>query len=529
MVLAAAVSLAACGARANNLSVTNVTITVRDTTTAWIHFDISWENSWRYTNVNHDAAWVFFKIKEDGSDVWNHAILEADAVINPSGYSVDSGTELDFIVPEDKVGVFVRRKNEGDGTLDSSGVSVLWNFSSNSLPQTARAWVKACAFEMVYVVEGQFYLGCGAETNKVVGSFTDGAWTAGTPTSFPFLVTSEDAITIGNNPGELWGTSSSGNSTIGGAGVLSNAFPKGYAAFYCMKYEVTQGQYRDFLNTLTRDQQIRRTQTQISDAFVMKAYEDSDWTVIGQRIGIRCPSVVPDPSAVITFGCDGNSNEILNEPDDAGNRVCGNFGWGDIAAYADWAGLRPMTELEFEKACRGPLPPVQCEYAWGSTNIVVLASQNDDGTGYATVKTPVGANCYHDISLSGPRRAGLYATAASSREQSGGSYWGIMELTGNVNERIISVSRTEGRSYTGLHGDGVLDSYGDASVSGWPGSTAYGTGMRGGRWYYASTWGLHTSNRVYANAVQPNRLHSNNKGCLPGARHVRTAPVGAGP
>jgi hypothetical protein len=28
----------------------------RDSSTAFVQFDIKWENSWRYTNVNHDAA-----------------------------------------------------------------------------------------------------------------------------------------------------------------------------------------------------------------------------------------------------------------------------------------------------------------------------------------------------------------------------------------------------------------------------------------------------------------------------------------
>ncbi len=539
----AATALCACAlllspppAQSNNLRVTNVTAVVNDESTVRIAFDVSWENSWRDTDINHDAAWVFFKVREDGSEVWLHGVLDADQVLNPTGFTVGSGTELDFIVPEDKVGMFVRRKNEGSGLVASTNVSALWNFSSNGLAKTARVFVQAFAVEMVYVAEGPFYLGCGAPTNKeaasitnVQGSFTDGAWTAGTPTNFPYLVTSENAITMDNSPGNLWGTSSSGEDTIGPVGVLSNAFPKGYAPFYCMKYEITQGQYRDFLNTLTREQQNKRTQTQLPDSFVMKAYENNDWTVIGQRVGIRCPAVVPDPPGVITFGCDANANRIFNEPDDAENRACGNFGWGDIAAYADWAGLRPMTELEFEKACRGPLSPVPCEFAWGSTNIVVLSSQNNDGTGYATVSAPAGANCYYDNTMSGPRRVGLYATASSSREQSGGSYWGIMELTGNVNERVISVSQTAGRSFTGLHGDGTLDGYGDADVSAWPGSTAAGTGMRGGRWHYTKTYGLHTSNRGAANKVHPNRYYSNNNGCLPGARHVRTAPAGIGP
>ena len=61
LVMSAAFSLVMVGhAWANNLVVTNLAVSVRDTLTAEIKFDIVWENSWR-SSSNHDAAWVFFK------------------------------------------------------------------------------------------------------------------------------------------------------------------------------------------------------------------------------------------------------------------------------------------------------------------------------------------------------------------------------------------------------------------------------------------------------------------------------------
>jgi hypothetical protein len=36
-------------------------------------------------------------------------------------------------------------------------------------------------------------------------------------------------------------------------------WPNGFNAFYCMKYEVSQQGYVDFLNTLTYTQQVTRT------------------------------------------------------------------------------------------------------------------------------------------------------------------------------------------------------------------------------------------------------------------------------
>jgi hypothetical protein len=41
-----------------------------------------------------------------------------------------------------------------------------------------------------------------------------------------------------------------------------------------------------------------------------------------------------------------------------------------MAAFADWSGLRPMSELEYEKACRGyNTPAVPNEYAWGNAKL----------------------------------------------------------------------------------------------------------------------------------------------------------------
>ena len=103
---------AAMPARANNLVVTNVAVTPRDATTAYVEFDVSWANSWRYTNVNHDAAWVFFKAQPEFQTYWTNVVLEYDGV-NPTGSSTGMGTAVELVVPSDKVGLFVRPDGEG--------------------------------------------------------------------------------------------------------------------------------------------------------------------------------------------------------------------------------------------------------------------------------------------------------------------------------------------------------------------------------------------------------------------------------
>jgi hypothetical protein len=55
----------------------------------------------------------------------------------------------------------------------------------------------------------------------------------------------------------------------------------------------------------------------------------------------------------------------------------------------------------------------------------------------------------------GPMRPGIFATATSGRLSSGGSYWGIMELSGNLREQVVSLADAQGRAYRGSHGEGT--------------------------------------------------------------------------
>ncbi len=484
--------LAAGTGWANNLTITNVTVTPNDNTTAYIKFDISWENSWRYTNINHDAAWVFFKFQQEGQTAWNHVILEANQVVNPAGYSVGSGTALDFIVPTNKVGLFVRRQAEGAGTIESTNVQVPWNFTSNNLSRNARVIVQACGVEMVYVAQGSFKAGSGASI--------DSEFYKSPNTTDPYPITNENAITVGTAAGNLYYTS---NYAGDKGGPIPAEFPKGYNAFYCMKYEITQGQYRDFLNALTRDQQVGRSRSLVADRFCM-----SDTASISYRNSIRCPSDIPAAPEPVVFGCDFDGDKTFNESNDGMDLACNYLQGADMLAFAAWAGLRPMSELEYEKACRGPLDPMAGEYAWGNLEIsATTAMGTTDGTG---TNRATGGNCnYGSCSPDGPYRVGIYATTNSSRVAAGASYWGIMELSGNVGEFCVNVGAF--RTFTGLHGNGALSSAGTADYSSlvWPSNIK---GRLAG-WNDASSY-QRASERSMSNYYSPD-----------GGRAVRTAPV----
>jgi formylglycine-generating enzyme required for sulfatase activity len=222
-----------------------------------------------------------------------------------------------------------------------------------------------------------------------------------------------------------------------------------------MKYEVTQQQYVDFLNTLTQTQADARKYT--GSAF--------RYAIMGSMVGSYTTT---------------NSNV-----------ACNYLGWADGAAYADWSGLRPMTELEFEKACRGPLAAVSGEYAWGTATVAssayTLSDAGASNEGIATNYSTTAGNAMYTTTkgtIGGPVRVGIFAANGSNsgRLSAGASYWGIMELSGNLSERPVTIVNATGLAFTGTHGDGVLTSSGNANAATWPGTDAVGAGWRGGSW-----------------------------------------------
>jgi formylglycine-generating enzyme required for sulfatase activity len=543
--------------KANNIRVSSVTFNGKDLSagannvanTTSIQFNLSWENSWRTNNVgNWDAAWVFAKYRITGGN-WRHAWLGNSGHIVPAGFQADAGL-LDPAAAHNRntnpcLGVFIYRSQIGFGNNNLSNVKIQWNHGAQGIPDNAVVDIQVYAIEMVYVPQGSFYVGSGGTEN---GSFTDGAWTSGA--TIPFEISSEAALGIDNAQGKLWGTNSDiGNASSDAEATLPASFPKGYAAFYCMKYEISQGQYRDFLNSLTRDQQAFRVSMDgnvgtyaggfLWNVSSWSATESSDLTSSEHRIGLR---MIDDPggAAPVVFACDLNESFSLpsdvNQSDDGEWIAMGQLNWSDNCAFLDWAGLRPLTELEYEKACRGRQYPVANEYAWGSAVAIPADDIVNEGANNEGTSTSNANAVYGDRALVfGPLRGGAFATSSTNREQSGASIYGIMEMTGNVYERCVTVGNEAGRSYTGIHGNGLLEADGFADVDFWPGvngnasastaNTSYGgttgviesagAGFRGGAWIdpvfsISNRGGSTTTN----NRRQPDW----------GGRGVRTAP-----
>lgn len=502
---------------ANNIQVGNIAIVEQNTTAkqSLVQFDLTWENSWRTSNLNGagvtnwDAAWIFVKFRV-GSGEWQHAKLDA------TGHQTGTGTaatiDAGLLDPKTAfnattnpaVGVFVYRQSDGTGAFIQNGIKICWNYGENGVADDATVDIKVFAIEMVYVPQGSFYLGSGGNEAK---SFTTGPWTFTSGggqqnPSVPFHVTSENAITIDNSAGNLWGVQSSdGTSTIGNSGVLSADFPKGFAAFYCMKYEVTQKQYVDFLNTLNRDQQNTRTTTDIGTGVtaisirkVMHTPNSSGQFGTAARTSVYCDAIIPATGPVV-FYCDLNDNGIPNESNDGQWLACNFLSYYDGAAFSDWAGLRPMTEFEFEKAARGTANPQPDDFAWGPnlqynkkyTLANVGTSSEKISENYYSSADTYANTCWKTTNgnVGGPFRVGIFADHPNNygRLSSGASFYGIMELSGNVWEMAVSVYKTEGRNYTGVHGDGILSADGKANQAFWPEiqvAGEVGAGLKGG-------------------------------------------------
>jgi formylglycine-generating enzyme required for sulfatase activity len=520
-----------------------------------VDFDLSWDNSWRASTgpSNWDAAWVFVKFMVGVSNpvftgasssgttvtvsstanlrvgmpvyktagtgtfaaktvississatqfvvsasptaalsnatiacqrIWERASLDATA----GNHTAPVNSTIS--VPSDSTGVFIYRSANGTGSVNYQNVQLRWQYGINGVPDDAVLQVKVFAIETVWVPQASFYLGSGGTES---GSFTDGSWTSGN--TVPFQITSESALGIDNAAGKLWGTSSINDNTIGNAAAdpeatLAAAFPKGYAGFYCMKYEISQGDYRDFLNTLTYTQQTSRA-VNVTGSAGDAALSNTNTNRNG--IDIQTPGVAASFTPAV-YACNLNNDANYNDTVDGEWIACNFINWLDGCAYVDWAGLRPMTELEYEKACRGDQAAVSGEYAWGNASITGATGISNGGANNETFFN-AGANCAYNNSgsVQGPLRVGAFAGGATTRAQAGATYYGIMEMSGNLWERAVTIGNATGRNFTGLNGNGQLSPNGDANQSLWPGisgsggTLATGSGLRGGMWAFAS-------------------------------------------
>lgn len=473
-----ALALAPLGVLANNIQVSNVSLTGKNTTndTYQVQFDIGWDNSWRTSTgeANYDAAWIFIKFRLDPSLPWNHATLSA------AGHSAPSGSTIN--VPADQKGAFIFRNSDGIGNVTFAGAQLQWNYGASGVPDNAVIEVRVMAVEMVQVPAGPFAIGDGSTSTDIFGQYEAGQ------TGAAFQVTGEASIVLGGNgAGNL-------NARNNGTGfddynysttqTLPATYPKGFNAFYGMKYELTEGQYVDFLNMLTP--------TQAASRF---------------------------PNLTGTEGHTIDDNGPLPEiyVSSVPERACGGLSFNSQMAYADWAALRPMSEFEYEKMCRGNRPAIVGERAWGTAalhastitlNNTGTANEALSGAGITAVANHININ----LGNRRPWRSGSIAAGYGipTRIEAGAGYYGAMELCGNLVESYVATGTADARGFLGAAmGDGVLTVAGAADVASWP--TVSGSVQRRGGGYFDSTVRARVSDRGGASFALTNVNQTN--GC----------------
>jgi len=490
-----------------------------------VTFDLAWDHSWRATwdvtadqhggtgtlkLESWDAAWVFAKFRKPGAEGYSHATLST----NKADHKMPAEATLDVGLTDDGkrgVGAFVYRATTGSGANDFKGLTLRWLHKADGVEDPSAVDLKVFAIQMVYVPQCAFWAGDGT-TSSTPGQFpvgdTDlkrqhhgythlvtGQFSAGDTTE-PLRIESENALTLGgpskknlSNRDGLWMLRPD-DFTSFVIRTLPAEFPKGYAAFYCMKHEITRGEYAAFLNTLSFQQQHRVTakgQGPDSPAGTFVFAPDDP-----QGIKITVPGKSPGTPAVYKT--------------DAPRLPCNYLSWSEGLQYANWAGLRLMTELEYEKSSRGPLKPVPNEYAWGTDRIVDANAPAPD----------------------------------DERVRGGASYWGIMGLSDDMGERTVTVGNHFGRRFSGTHGDGTLpqpvgdDQLRDRPQAGWHSLCIVSIGHRGGGRYAGGIISkmdqvyenlrLRTSDRSRATSEHPSLLfHPRQQYVSSGFRFVRSA------
>ncbi len=390
-------------------------------------FDLAWDNAWN-NSKNHDAVWIFIKFGE----YWNnHAYISP---IKPPIVLKNRNSKVSILCQRSKSGTGFMIKTNGSfrGNIDLK-IQVFLDTARTRINRSKMEGLKVMGLEMVYIPSGPFTLGSPdpAALNFASMYRADGK---GQPAGL-YRIENEDKIEIGPVSGNLFYQSINELYNGDQKGPIPASFPKGFDPFYIMKYELNQGQYVDFLNTLP-----------------------DNWTYQRSPIGGR--------------GYHQNRGGIYleNGSYEAKNpkRPMNFISWTDGCAYMDWAGLRPLTELEYEKACRGPGTPIAGEFVWGTNNYDRLERFVD------TDKNLKLKNDWVESQLND-----------NNRDVFGASYYWVMDLSGSVWEKVITIGNAIGRDFTGSHGDGKL-SFGKADNPDWPDSNDEkgGFGYRGGGFYY---------------------------------------------
>jgi len=422
LILTTTLALACLIGQATNLKISQPVLYIQDDA-AFAVFNLNWDNAW-HNDRNHDAIWVFFKsLNQDG---YRHiqVLNEGHSVVASFG---DSKPSISFESPKDNVGLFVYPNKNFRGNI-SLTLKVMLNKTSFEGVNARNSLLKAYGVEMVSIPQGSFSLGDTDKDTHKYGTF----YNPKDPTKYIQLKSENQELEVSAN-GDLYYDTPEGYEGDQ-SGPISKTYPKGVNAFYMMKYELTEGEYCAFLNSLNANQVVNRLNHKHSDYY--------------------------KKGGSITFENDRYTSPYPNKP-------CTFMSWDDAMVYADWAGLRPMTEFEYTKACRGS-DPNNSAFPW-NTNSKDQIQRLPNKHGVLEMR-----NGWDESQLTDENKSYF-----------GASYYWVMDLSGSMWERVITIGHQKGRSFSGTHGDGEISTDGSATNQEWPigEEDTGGIGFRGGGFY----------------------------------------------
>ncbi len=432
-------------------------------TTAYTVFNLSWKNAW-HNERNYDAIWLFGKLKsKDGPSRHLPFLQTGHRVVNVFG---EPDPNLIFAVAPDGVGlhIFPSQPFRGDINVTLKIAVAPESFAGTD---TRNSSFDIFGVEMVEIPSDGYFLGSPDPVNRDHGQF----YNPKKHQSNGLVRVESEQQEIEISPeGDLYFEVKEGYEGEP-KGRIPSTYPKGFDSFYIMKYELTEGQYVDFLNNLSDEQQQSRR---------IDREDDYSGSIV----------VVDDEF-------------ITRSPD----RPCPFVGWDDAMAYADWAGLRPMTELEYTKAARGPAMPTGPDFPWGLAGKEHI-QRLPDHAGNLIMR-----NGWKESLMSDDHK-----------KYFGASHYWVMDLAGSLWERVITVGHEKGRSYKGTHGDGILTGDGRATNPSWPigKENSGGIGFRGGG-FYGYERDYHAFNPFSPVSFRPyGGWHGGMRSIAYGTRFVRT-------
>ncbi|MDO8802819.1 MAG: SUMF1/EgtB/PvdO family nonheme iron enzyme [Elusimicrobiota bacterium] len=427
----------AAQSRANHAAITGVNIlSVTSDGLATIGFNIAENNVTTGTSLGNGAYntadWVFVKYSTQAGvgDSWNHATL--------TGGTVGAGAAL--TAATDKRGVFLN--HTANSAYWTAGVTLTWDAGADGLFDST-VTVKIFTISMVRIPTGSF------EYNA--NSISYGTWN-GYGGDFQATVANAGSLPTGAPAG----------------------WPNGYNSFYMGRYEVTQGQYVEYLNTLGSAEAANRNYT--------------GGGVSGQNIvqfstnpyGSRYYTYTPNnPKAVLPF----------------------SHAW----PYLSWAGVRPPTEMEFEKAGRDINGDTR-RFPWGDTVFLGTNTYTPPNEGGTFPRKYLNFD-YNGDTVGQVLAAGRYMSGDVYRtpEETGVSPWGIADLSGSLAEYVFNCSYSSVPS----NGNGTV-TWPANWAAGWnlpPGVSSFGStanGIRGGAWFNSSSsngWNFAVSGRPWPSFI----------------------------